>query len=494
MPSFNILIVGGGLGGLGGLATAVSLSNPGHHVAILESTLKLQAIGGGITIPSNSMRCLDYLGLKKRLHEAAKAKGPERRRFQRYNGEFVCDSGKRDKLYKSIVVHRAPLQQLLVEAAIEAGAQIEVNPRVVGVDESGEPPAATTKDDGSCETGRFSGLEVEFPSRTGHLDFQEWKGGSVGGSCHAPFLWTGARDPHPYIYSWLTSKGHAMAIEDSICLAECLARAKSTSDIPKALKMSEAIGKPRTKLVTQSLAFCCFTHVPDLPCHSPFPASIVRPTGPNTLQSPHSIQLPASWHRAFQAGGRGINWKAPVQTGGLLIAGARAAFGHHFYYQHLDPKESLTAAHLDYDEKKVHCGFWPGCDFGATKDFSSFLNTAFLFNVKVGVALAALTWLMALIAIVTPATLTVIPSSAITPQTMSVPMVDYTNVSALFFPDSNTGIDVNTVDNGISPLFCRLMAATSSTLDILPMAAIPPAANYSLQFGLSQMLNTTLAN
>ena len=113
-----------------------------------------------------------------------------------------------------------------------------------------------------------------------------------------------------------------MAIEDSMCLAECLSREKSTSDIPKALKMSEAIGKPRTKLVTQSLAFCCFTHLPDLPCHSPFPASTVRPTGPNTLQSPHSIQLPASWHRAFQAGGRGINWKAPVQTGVLLIAGA----------------------------------------------------------------------------------------------------------------------------------------------------------------------------
>lgn len=62
-------------------------------------------------------------------------------------------------------------------------------------------------------------------------------------------------------------------------------------------------------------------------------------------------------------------------------------------------------------------------------------------------------------------------------------MVDYTNTSALFFPeDSNVGIDVNTVDNGISPLFSRLMAATSSALDILPMAAILPAANYSLQF------------
>lgn len=41
-----------------------------------------------------------------------------------------------------------------------------------------------------------------------------------------------------------------MAIEDSVCLAECLARAEATSDIPKALKVYEAIRKPRTKLIS----------------------------------------------------------------------------------------------------------------------------------------------------------------------------------------------------------------------------------------------------
>lgn len=96
MP-FNIIIIGGGLGGL---ATATSLSQAGHRVTVLESTSNLQTIGGGITIPSNSMRCWDYLGLKQRLHEAAEAKAPERRRFLRYTGEFVCDSGMREKLYK----------------------------------------------------------------------------------------------------------------------------------------------------------------------------------------------------------------------------------------------------------------------------------------------------------------------------------------------------------------------------------------------------------
>lgn len=41
-----------------------------------------------------------------------------------------------------------------------------------------------------------------------------------------------------------------MAIEDSICLAECLSCASSTSDIPNALKLFEKIRKPRTSLIS----------------------------------------------------------------------------------------------------------------------------------------------------------------------------------------------------------------------------------------------------
>jgi salicylate hydroxylase len=40
-----------------------------------------------------------------------------------------------------------------------------------------------------------------------------------------------------------------MAVEDSACLAECLARAKSTSDIAQALKAFEIIRKPRANMI-----------------------------------------------------------------------------------------------------------------------------------------------------------------------------------------------------------------------------------------------------
>jgi len=40
-----------------------------------------------------------------------------------------------------------------------------------------------------------------------------------------------------------------MAVEDSACLAECLSRAKSTSDIPQALKAFEIIRKPRVNMI-----------------------------------------------------------------------------------------------------------------------------------------------------------------------------------------------------------------------------------------------------
>jgi salicylate hydroxylase len=95
--SISIIIVGGGLGGL---ATALSLAQKGHRVKVLESASQLTTIGGGIGIPPNSMRVMHHFGIAKRLHDAAEVDAPERLCFRRYTGELLCDGGSREKLYK----------------------------------------------------------------------------------------------------------------------------------------------------------------------------------------------------------------------------------------------------------------------------------------------------------------------------------------------------------------------------------------------------------
>lgn len=90
---------------------------------------------------------------------------------------------------------------------------------------------------------------------------------------------------------------------------------------------------------------------------------------------------------------------------------------------------------------------------------------------------------MPLSAIITPATLSVVTSTKMTPQSMNVPMVDFNDTSALYNQDANLLFsDINSADNGVMPFLNRLMASTASGSAILPSLAIAPAANYSLQF------------
>ncbi|KAK0117946.1 hypothetical protein ONS95_012258 [Cadophora gregata] len=96
-PSFHVLIVGGGLGGL---TASVALGQKGHRVTVLESTAKLQTIGGGIGIPPNSMRVWDYLGLMDRLKAAAEIQGRRRLYFRRYTGDLICLGGMQEQAWK----------------------------------------------------------------------------------------------------------------------------------------------------------------------------------------------------------------------------------------------------------------------------------------------------------------------------------------------------------------------------------------------------------
>lgn len=84
MP-FNIVIVGGGL------AASIALAQNGHTVTSFESNAKLRNIGCGISIPLNSMRVWDHLGLRQRLKDAAEIETVQSRYFRRYDtGKVIC--------------------------------------------------------------------------------------------------------------------------------------------------------------------------------------------------------------------------------------------------------------------------------------------------------------------------------------------------------------------------------------------------------------------
>jgi salicylate hydroxylase len=83
--SFNIIICGAGLGGLG---AAIALKKKGHAVTVLEGAPQLGEVGAGIQIPPNSSRVLDYYGVTESI--AGVVAWPRSIGFKRYaTGEGI---------------------------------------------------------------------------------------------------------------------------------------------------------------------------------------------------------------------------------------------------------------------------------------------------------------------------------------------------------------------------------------------------------------------
>jgi salicylate hydroxylase len=79
LKSFNIIICGAGLAGLG---AAIAIRRKGHKVLVLESAAQLNGIGAEIQIPPKSTRILESYGLKERFLE--KVVWPESMQLRRY--------------------------------------------------------------------------------------------------------------------------------------------------------------------------------------------------------------------------------------------------------------------------------------------------------------------------------------------------------------------------------------------------------------------------
>ncbi|EED23091.1 salicylate hydroxylase, putative [Talaromyces stipitatus ATCC 10500] len=124
----NAIVVGGGIGGI---ATALSLGRRGHNVVILESAPKLMEVGAGIQVSPNMGRLLDRWGVAYR-EKATLLQQIDIRRWQ--DGSLLacipCNPAHGDQL----TIHRADLHNALIEKALSLpNVQLLVNSHVVDV-------------------------------------------------------------------------------------------------------------------------------------------------------------------------------------------------------------------------------------------------------------------------------------------------------------------------------------------------------------------------
>ncbi|MFI2297173.1 FAD-dependent monooxygenase [Isoptericola sp. NPDC019571] len=156
-PTETALVVGGGIGGL---ATAMSLKRSGLSVRVVEQAPEFGEIGAGLQLGPNATRILDSWGLM----EQVRAAGVEPRRLvlrDAMTGQQLAALNLKEEFldrYGSpyVVIHRTDLHAILLEACREAGVVLETGTRISSVAQTVEGTLAQAED------GRTFGAGVTF--------------------------------------------------------------------------------------------------------------------------------------------------------------------------------------------------------------------------------------------------------------------------------------------------------------------------------------------
>jgi salicylate hydroxylase len=160
-------------GGIGGLAAAVACRRAGCHVHLFEQAAEFAEVGAGIQLGPNATRMVDSWGLGAALREVAAAPGSLAVRgaiddaqvaAMQLGASFIERYGA-----PYLTVHRADMHALLLRAAREAGAKLELNVHVSGTVPEADALVAA---DGVWSALRSQVIDDGPPRATGHLAYR----------------------------------------------------------------------------------------------------------------------------------------------------------------------------------------------------------------------------------------------------------------------------------------------------------------------------------
>lgn len=133
----RLLIAGAGIAGL---TAAIAARQSGHDVLVLERAPQLLELGAGLQLSPNGSRILVHLGLEAGIAKiASETEGKVIRLWSTGQRWKLFDLGAQSRdLYGAPywMVHRGDLHRLLLEQAIELGADVRTNADVCNVEQS----------------------------------------------------------------------------------------------------------------------------------------------------------------------------------------------------------------------------------------------------------------------------------------------------------------------------------------------------------------------